>query len=62
MRSIEVFIFIGIDDGILYYSCSLMENCDYYSNKSEYEKCLDDFYFLRKQFDKYMSMCNFKFK
>lgn len=43
-RSIEDFMLIGINDGISYYLCNIIENCVYYSNKSVCEKCLDDFY------------------
>lgn len=43
-RSIEDFMLIGINEGISYYLCNIIENYVYYSNKSVCEKCLDDFY------------------
>ena len=47
---------IGINDGISYYLCNIIENCVYYSNKSVCEKCLDDFYCLRMQYDKCVTL------
>lgn len=35
---------IGINEGISYYLCNIIENYVYYSNKSVCEKYLDDFY------------------
>ena len=44
------------DDGISYWPCSIMTNCDFCSNKTVCEKCLDNYYLFRTEYDKCVTL------